>query len=224
MSRRFFIPFFTTFFLVVSALFAYEYNFDHEASVVKLQHANIQTGMPDGHGSAVHLGNGYFLTAKHVVNKNNKTFTVILQNGNKHEVELVAVSEQHDLALVKIIDPENFRLVSTSLNCSTPDIWSNLKTVGNPSALEFIRASGYVASRVHSLGPFPKIYIWNGTVLPGQSGAPVFDHFGAIRGIIVAVITSTAPTPFGGISSPTGYGMVVPSSVACDFVKEHKPT
>lgn len=133
--------------------------------------------------------NGKIITNKHVV-KNEQTqnlrthVLVRMANENEyHNAEIIKVSQQYDLAIIKI-DKENtpyFNFASSVENGET------IYTIGNPNGFGLSFSSGVVSSNLRNV-------IFNGNTIQamqtsfvineGNSGGPVINKYGNLVGII----------------------------------------
>jgi S1-C subfamily serine protease len=110
--------------------------------------ACLSLSCSDGHGTAVHLGNGYFITAQHVVEEGKQWF---LKGEDKRVIYAEAVweSANADLALLKV-DAKRHRtgitFPASQPACRDPLVGEKVTAVGNPAEIWFAHVSGYVTS------------------------------------------------------------------------------
>lgn len=160
-----------------------------------------------GHGSATHIGNGYFVTAHHVVGTLNAV-SIKTSTGRKVMAEVLWSNQMYDVALLHAdIDV----ISETNLDCRDPDVGEELKMIGNPLFLENITTKGAVAGLPSSLGPWRYAFPIDGSLGAGMSGGGVFDSDGDLVGIIVGGVM----VRYGMGGGPLGIGVIVPSSVVC---------
>lgn len=164
-----------------------------------------------GHGSGVHLGNGYFLTAEHVIG-DAKAATLKPETGDSLNATVLWTQKDYDVALLRVTD--YVPLAAASLSCKDPQIGDSIATIGNPGGLEHIRTWGRVASSVAARSPFTAAYIMDGTVAHGMSGGPVFNQEGKVAGIIAAMASQTD----GFFSQTLPLTYVVPGSAICQLL------
>jgi len=162
-----------------------------------------------GHGSAVHIGNGYYITAMHVVGTETKV-KIKTDDGLLSDATVLWGNKAHDIALVR--GPDD--VASADLDCRVADEGEVISARGNPIDLEFINAGGHVAGIERPIGPWASALPVDMTIVMGMSGGPVFDADGDVIGIMVGVLV--APMGFGG--SLTGMGTIVPSSAVCSLL------
>lgn len=163
-----------------------------------------------GHGSGVHIGQGYVLTAAHVVDG---ATTIMLRtaDGAPRPADVLWVNKTYDIALLKT-DPTG--IGAATLACRYAHTGEDIRAIGNPVSLEFVSSYGRIAGEVRQLGPWKSVLVTDITTVPGQSGGPVFDEGGALVGITVGVIN----VPLGISASLTGFGTIVPSQAVCDLM------
>ena len=157
---------------------------------------------------------GYVATNRHVI-AGSDVITVILNNGMKHEAEVVQVDARSDLAVVKI-DADNLQPVKFG-DLSKVKINQWTFASGNPFGLanEDGRTSltyGVISALNRHMtqrlvGNSDVEYYGNmietsATINPGNSGGPLFNIDGEVIGIVAAIETSS------GVSE--GHGFAIP--------------
>lgn len=172
--------------------------------------AVVKVKLPNGHGSGVSIGDGYIITAAHVVGTE-KTVTLKTSDGSIRPATVLWASKEYDIALVRT-DPD--RLGKARLECRVAAEGEPIISMGNPLALEFVSAYGKIAGSPRELAHWKSVYVTDITTIMGQSGGPVFDADGDLIGITVGVMV--APVGFSG--SFVGYGFAVPSRSVCDLL------
>lgn len=168
-----------------------------------------------GHGSGVFLGGNYYLTASHVAPGKTARLDLKFHDGSVRKAELVWTSPDLDLALLKA---DGAGVEAANLSCEDMAVGEVVTSRGNPFFLEFVRSFGKIASPVYSKDNMPEqmkklryAQIIDLTVLPGQSGGPIFNEKGDLVGITVAVVNA----PGFGLT-PTGFGIMVPGRAVCE--------
>jgi S1-C subfamily serine protease len=110
--------------------------------------ACVSLSCKDGHGTAVHLGNGYFITARHVAEEGKQW---VLKGEDKRVIyaEVVWESVGTDLALLKV-DAKRHKsgiiFPASQPACRDPLVGEKVTAVGNPAEIWFAHVSGYVTS------------------------------------------------------------------------------
>lgn len=163
-----------------------------------------------GHGSGFHVGNGYVFTAAHVVDGATMV-NILADNGAKDEAEVLWVNTARDVALVKL---KTLRPAVDNLSCRVPTRGEHVEAKGNPRNLEFVSTWGQVAGSALKLDPWLQVVPLSVSIVPGQSGGPLYDTSGRVVGMNVGVMV--AQVGFSG--SLVGIGYAVPGSVLCDLL------
>lgn len=174
--------------------------------------ASVLVEDDSGHGSGVHIGNGYVLTAAHVV-EDKATMQVEDSTGRKQTGTVLWANKIYDVALIHIDD--YIGVQTARLNCTpTLSVGAPVQAVGNPLDLTFIRAWGHVASDVRARGPWKLSFIADMTLAPGMSGGPVYDEQGAVVGLAVGIPVMS----IGFGKSGVAMSYVVPSMAVCGLL------
>jgi S1-C subfamily serine protease len=178
--------------------------------------ATVMVVTDSGHGSGVHIGGGYILTATHVVGAA-KSLTLKTDNGAKLDSTVLWSNPDYDVALLRIADPK--ALKSVSLSCRTPPVGEHVSVEGNPMKLEFQTTWGRIAGKTQVGGDMWKaVYVLDATIAPGVSGGPVFDSNRNVVGIAVGTMVSG----FGPFTrTGPAYSFTVPSRMVCNLMGRH---
>lgn len=159
-----------------------------------------------GHGSAVYLGDGLYLTAAHVAD-------------NKGEIRvdgaLAAVvwsDAEADVALLRAYTPST--PPAAKLRCDALEIGESVTIGGHPLDMQNVYTFGYVAGHYDYEGR--KLTIIDASIAPGNSGGPVWDEEGNLVGIAVAVKV----WPIGMGATFTGHALAVPGTVFCPMLEQ----
>jgi len=164
-----------------------------------------------GHGSGFHIGNGYLITAAHVVKDADK-LQLKTSLGGQAKAEVLWTNKAHDIALLRVEGPLD--LAVAPLSCRVPDVGEDIMAKGNPASDEFITVWGKIAGGERAFGPWRSVVVTDIATVPGQSGGPVLDSSGNVIGVTVGVLT--APIGFG--VSLVGVGYAVPGKAVCDLL------
>jgi S1-C subfamily serine protease len=162
----------------------------------------------EGHGSGVHTGNRYIVTAAHVVGTR-KTVKVKATHGGESEADVLWVNTTHDIALLRA--RELTGVAVSRLSCNPVSIGQHIEAIGNPGPLEFVHAFGKVSSGVRTNDHWKEFYIASMVAAPGMSGGPVINERGHVVGILVGV----ALTQVGWGSSAISLAYIVPGQTVC---------
>ncbi len=169
----------------------------------------VKVTNPTGYGSGVHIGNGYIVTAAHVV-VGAPDLDIKLDDGSIiKDVEVMWINTKYDIALLHVGASEGFE--GAALECTNPQIGTPITVEGNPLGMEFVVSYGHVGST-------PQTVLWNGKVVwpivytidadasPGNSGGPVYNEDGEVVGILVGRVPGEA------------LRWAVPASVVCGLL------
>lgn len=172
----------------------------------------VRVELPEGHGSGVHLGNGFFLTAGHVT-ETASLVTVVSRDGEEFPADVLWANHAFDVSLVYV--PQLAGLPSAKLSCAANYVGQPIAIVGNPLSTEFAQSWGYVSAtgrtgleHLDARGLWRRLVTLDATAAPGVSGGPVYDAAtGDVTGILVA----------GAVSSrgAFGYSYMVPAETIC---------
>nr|WP_309504262.1 serine protease [uncultured Roseovarius sp.] len=173
-------------------------------AVVKLKSGN-------GHGSAVHIGDGLYLTAAHVL-RSSGAYHVVTNYGDTARVEVLWTADRYDIALIGA-DVDGVDAVD--LDCRIPEFGESLQFRGNPVNLEHVSTWGRVSGAMRQLGDhWAEAVPVDGAVIPGMSGGAALDADGDLVGINVGVMA----VPTGLSPSLVGVGYIVPAQTICNLM------
>lgn len=162
---------------------------------------------PSGHGSATHIGGGFFVTAAHVIQD---TGVPMLRDdkGREAEATVLWVNKEYDVALVRSSAPD---VAAAHLDCRTANTGDEVTLRGNPMNLEHVVTYGRVSGDARELGPWANVLPVNAAIAGGMSGGGLFDDDGDFIGVNVGVMVM----PIGFAGGPVAIGYSVPSSTVC---------
>lgn len=208
--RRSPTAFLVALFLAVAATSAAAYALLPPPALTATESATVKIQLNDGHGSGVHVGDGFIVTAAHVVG-DTKEVQVRPKGGAFSKAEVLWVNKANDIALLRT---SSAGLGTAKLSCRAVKVGDPIVSYGNPLKIEFVAAYGKIAGEPRETGPWKSVYVTDITTVMGQSGGPVFADDGDLIGITVGVMA--APIGFSG--SLVGYGFVVPSTAVCELL------
>ena len=154
-----------------------------------------------GHGSGVHIGGGYFITAGHVAEGSANVF-LLSSAGTEAEAEVLWANWRQggfDVSLVYSAALAD-EVSAASLSCAKPYVGQYIRAEGNPIVGEFITTWGRVAGTGRSGFEGIAGKAWRTAVTVnvaggrGSSGGPVYDDkTNELVGIIVAGYGDVSP-------------------------------
>ncbi len=135
-----------------------------------------------------------------------QSFTITLVDDSEHYAYLVAISETHDLALLKIDAPKTPMLYPADLSALAQG--DPVYAIGNPAQLRNTVTSGVFSG-------YEKSYIQtNAQISPGNSGGPLIDSDGRVIGV-------NTKKKIGGAFE--GLGFAIPIETALEEFRSHLP-
>mgnify|MGYP003301811593 CR=1 FL=1 len=142
-------------------------------------------------GSCIAIGNKYFATNHHVVD-GAKSLMISGPSDNhniEYTAEVVTSDETHDLAIIKVTDPDftPYTSIPYGFMPVTSDVGSDVFVLGYPYSShmgkEVKLTTGVISSRTGFEGNITQYQI-SAPVQPGNSGGPLFDNFGNLIGLV----------------------------------------
>lgn len=190
--------------------------------------AVVKVLVDGGRGSGVHIGNGFIITAAHVLPDASYYRAVEFKNGAEFPFEVLWKSNQYDIAAIRIRDikadnpkvtpPKVADQGAAELFCGNLVVGDDVSVIGNPMSEDFITSFGRIAGDARKVH-VDSVYVVDISVIMGVSGGPMF-HAGAVAGIASAIMTAplqyTSDVPF--TPTVTGYSYFVPSSIVCELI------
>ncbi|WP_025593730.1 S1C family serine protease [Agrobacterium tumefaciens] len=208
--RRLPTAFLVALFVVVAATSAAAYALLPPPNLPTTESATVKIQVNDSHGSGVHIGDGFIITAAHVVG-DSKEVQIKAKGAEFRKADVLWVNKANDIALLRTSSDS---LGIAHLSCRAVNAGDPIVAYGNPLQIEFVAAYGKIAGEPRKTGPWNAVYVTDITTVMGQSGGPVFTDNGDLIGITVGVMA--APIGFSG--SLVGYGFVVPSTEICGLL------
>jgi S1-C subfamily serine protease len=153
---------------------------------------------------------GYIITNYHVVSSA-INIVVTFNDGNSYSAKLVGTDPYGDVAVIKIIDPVNEKLVPVIFSNSTNlKIGDPVLAIGNPYGLDNTLTFGIISQmgRLLPADPdsgysIPNVIQTDAAINPGNSGGPLIDLNGSVIGMNTAILSNTG--------AYTGVGFAIPS-------------
>ena len=174
-----------------------------------------------GTGSGVIISNdGYIVTNNHVVGDADEV-VVTLMDKREYKAEIVGTDPLTDIALIKVIDGEDFTPIDFS-NSENLQIGDHVMAIGNPLGIGATVTSGIVSALNRNIQIIQDSYAvetfiqTDAAINPGNSGGALVDLRGNLVGINTAIASRTGYY--------TGYGFAVPVNMVkhvISQIKEH---
>jgi serine protease Do len=181
--------------------------------------AVIKVSTPSGLGSGFIIdSDGHAITNAHVIQGETKIKATVFEQGerdfkriNIDDVEIIAVNNHLDLALIKLKHPDGKPFKTVYVQGSERlEVGEEVFAVGNPLGLERTLSTGVVSTTQRAFEGMSYVQT-TADINPGNSGGPLFNS----RGEVVGVINMGA-TMFNGI----GFG--IPTRYVRDFLRNRE--
>lgn len=162
---------------------------------------------------ATSLGSGFIIDSKGIIVTNNHVIdgadeiTVILQDGDRMDAELIGKDPKIDLAVLRV-KPDKPLPAAKWGRSEQARVGDWVIAIGNPFGLGGTVTAGIISARGRDInaGPYDSFIQTDAAINKGNSGGPLFNLQGEVIGINTAIIS-----PSGGSS---GIGFSVPSQMA----------
>ncbi|WP_295582059.1 DegQ family serine endoprotease [uncultured Lamprocystis sp.] len=182
------------------------------------KHFFDQPNMP-GRQRAEGAGSGFVIDASGLVVTNNHVveganeITVTLNDGSKHQAQVVGRDDKTDLALLKIDAGRTLPFVDLA-DASATRVGDWVLAVGNPFGLGGSVSAGIVSARGRDInaGPYDDYLQIDAPINRGNSGGPLFDVYGRVIGVNTAIYS-----PTGG---NVGIGFAIPAETVKKVVAD----
>ncbi|RPG21355.1 MAG: peptidase S1 [Phycisphaera sp. TMED9] len=182
--------------------------------------AVIKVSTPGGLGSGVIISpDGYAITNAHVVQGETALRATVwflqpdgtLKRTDIDDVELVAVNNHLDLALIRIDNPTGAKFLFAPVQGAEKlDIGQPVFAIGNPLGLERTLTQGVISTTQRNFSGLT--YVQTDTPInPGNSGGPLFNTRGEVIGITNM-----------GILGGEALGFAIPARYVKDFVRNRE--
>jgi len=166
---------------------------------------------------------GHVVTNYHVVQQASGAY-VTFSGSDSFEAELVGVSPDHDLAVLKINTKEQNLakdLEPLPLGESSPlQVGQSVYAIGNPFGLDYTLTTGVVSAldrqvRGISGRPIENVIQTDAAINPGNSGGPLLDSSGRVIGVNTMIYSPSGASAGIGFSVPIDTARrVVPQIIA----------
>jgi len=140
---------------------------------------------------------GFVGTNYHVINGFD-SLMIKTSDGNFYNAELIFIDEKNDIAILRIINPDNVVFSSVKIgNSDMPKVGQSVYAVGSPLGFEYTISEGIIAAlreneKVSFTDPatyaqvekiFDKVIQITAAISPGNSGGALFNGKGEVIGI-----------------------------------------
>ncbi|QQE13869.1 trypsin-like peptidase domain-containing protein [Planctomycetota bacterium] len=171
----------------------------------------------EGSGSGfIWSKDGIVVTNYHVI-RNAGSAKVVLNDGREYQAELVGVSPNHDLAVLKInIDGEDLPVLNLGQSGNLL-VGQSVFAIGNPFGLDQTLTKGIISAldrEINSVGgvPIDGVIQTDAAINPGNSGGPLMNSQGDVIGINTMIVSTSG--------SSAGIGFAVPIDTVKRVVPE----
>jgi serine protease Do len=184
----------------------------------KIGEAVIMVNTPSGLGSGFIIHpEGYAITNAHVIQGERRLKAVVFEQGEREfrrltieDVEIIAVNNHLDLALIRLTHPDKRPFVTTLVQgVEDLDVGQDVFAIGNPLGLERTLSRGVVATKQRDFEGLTFIQT-TAQINPGNSGGPLFN----LKGEVIGVTNMGVP---GG----EGLGFAIPARYVRDFLRNY---
>lgn len=164
-----------------------------------------------GHGSGVFVRkDGVILTAAHVA-KHSPYFSVITADKKYHNAVRIAMDEENDLGLLKIVGESTSTFKVAKIGVLRPSGWP-VYAVGSPLSFSWLITSGIISQYDENM------LISDTVINPGSSGGGLYD---SLTGRLIGITVGTS----GPINRAMyqGHSVSVPADIIKKFLERSLP-
>lgn len=139
---------------------------------------------PGGVGTAFLIGDGYALTAYHVVFAS-KTLSAQTLDKKRYAVQVIGYDDQSDLALLRVNVPAGTPFMPLAAN--RPAVGDTALAIGNGGGDFLVQKTGRLTGLDSDAGraDFPPGTLeLNAQLIPGDSGGPIINARGEVMGVV----------------------------------------
>ena len=182
----------------------------------KIGESVIKVSTPSGLGSGFIISpDGYAITNAHVIQGETKLKATVFEQTETDlkrmvidDVEIIAVNDHLDLALVKMKHPDGKPFTSAYVQgVEELEAGQEVFAIGNPLGLERTLSQGVIATTQRNFEGLTFIQT-TAQINPGNSGGPLFNLKGEVIGV------TNMKIPFG-----EGMGFAIPARYVRDFIR-----
>jgi serine protease Do len=180
----------------------------------------IKVSTPGGLGSGVLLNEeGFAITNAHVIQGETELRATVwipqedgsLMRTTIEDVEIIAVNNHLDLALLLLAHPEDLPFDFSVLErAESIEVGETVFAIGNPLGLERSMSKGVVSTKQRSFDGLTYIQT-DAAINPGNSGGPLFNSRGEVVGITNM-----------GITSAESLNFAIPTRYVKDFIRNRE--
>ncbi|MDX2114148.1 MAG: trypsin-like peptidase domain-containing protein [Planctomycetota bacterium] len=180
--------------------------------------AVIMVSTPSGLGSGFILHpDGFAITNAHVIQGETRLKATVFEQGEREfrrlvidDVEILAVNDHLDLALIKLKHPDGKAFKTTPVQPAEDlDVGQDVFAIGSPLGLERTLSRGVIATTQRNWEGLTFIQT-TAEINPGNSGGPLFNLKGEVIGV------TNMKIPFG-----EGLGFAIPARYLRDFIRNY---
>lgn len=180
----------------------------------------IKVSTPGGLGSGVLLNEeGFAVTNAHVIQGETDLRATVwipqpdgtLKRTTIEDVDIIAVNNHLDLALLKLQHPDNKSFDFSVLESSEDiEVGQVVFAIGNPLGLERSMSQGVISTKQRSFDGLTYIQT-DAAINPGNSGGPLFNSKGEVVGITNM-----------GITAAESLNFAIPTRYVKDFIRNRE--
>ena len=162
----------------------------------------------------IYSKDGYVVTNFHVIEKAND-ISVVLENDDRYEAEVVGTDPRTDLALLKIKSKTSLNKVKIG-NSDKLRIGEGVIAIGNPLGFGATVTTGIISAKgryIDGLGTYVDFLQTDAALNRGNSGGPLFNFNGEVVGVNTAIA-----------ANGQGIGFAIPISMAINVIKDLQDT